>query len=142
MPFEIKPIDRAAFDEIWTAQIRGLLNIEFIRHTDNWTDDFTLSRRTWVIDEQKRAALVWVRRADRMDGTRSYVFTMDGEFVLFGEIGYRVYEFVAISEGFKQRMDEVKAMIAEALCLGGEDVDGDPGPSNMNIITNVQFVAA
>jgi hypothetical protein len=142
MAFEIKPIDRAAFDEIWTAEIRNQLNIEYIYNTNNWTDDDTLSRRKWAIDEKKRAALLWVRRADRMDGTTSYVLAMGGEFALFGKVGFGMYEFVVMSGGFKPRIEEVKAMIAEALCLGGATVDGNPGPSNLNVITKVQFAAA
>ena len=141
MAFEIKPIDRAAFDEIWTAEIRNQLNIEYIYNTANWTDDDTLSRRKWAIDEQKRAAVLWVRRADRLDGTQSYVLTMGGEFALFGEVGFRTYQFIVMTDGFKQRIDEVKAMIAEALILGGTNVKGDPGPDNIFAIKSVQFVA-
>ena len=140
MTFEIKPIDRKTFDEIWTPEIAQQLDIEYIRQTADWADDFSLSRMTWAIDKNKRACLIWVTSGDRLDGTRRYALVMNGEYALIAEQGYRTYAFTLVSEKFKNKLDQVKEMISEALILGGEFLNVGQPLSDLSIIKSVQFI--
>jgi hypothetical protein len=139
MTFEIKLVDRETFDEIWTPEVAKQLDGEYIYSTENWSQD--LSRRTWAIDEEERACLIWVHMADRLDGATCYAFVMKGEFALIRNISYCVYSIVTVSTGLQSRIEEVKKMVGDALRLGGERLNGVTDPKNILAVPKPTFVS-
>jgi hypothetical protein len=139
MTFEIKLIDREAFDEIWTSEVAKQLDGGYIYSTENWSQD--LSRRTWAIDEEKRACLIWVHMADRLNGANCYAYVMRGEFALIRNISYCTYSVVTVSAGLQSRIEEVKQMVGDALRAGGVHLDGVTDPKNVFAVPDARFVS-
>ena len=125
MTFEIKPVDRATFDAIWTPSVRAQLD-EIIYSTDHWVDD--MERAIWVIDNSTQTTVKRVRMANKFDAAECYALVQQGEFALIRNVGWGTYTIAAYSTGFSQRIDEVKNLATEALLLGGRQLDGNPEP--------------
>jgi hypothetical protein len=144
MRFEIKPIDQETLDSIYTPEIAEQLK-NFIYPTQNWSDS---SRRRWVVNSLHNAYFFEVSLADRVNWAFSYVFIQNGEFALVRTAGECLYAFVAVSAGMVARLERVKAMIAEALRVGGVFLDGKYDASsefgvnvrNINAVPKAQFV--
>jgi len=144
MPFEIKVIDQSTFDAIYTPQLTQQLN-PFIHPIRDW---FDLSRRRWVVDQDRNAYFLEVSLADRMDWAFSYVLIQDGEFALVRTEGHCRYSFVTVSAGFSLRLEEAKCLVADALRVGGVFLDGcydlPPGFGmnlpNINAVPHAEFV--
>jgi hypothetical protein len=144
MTFEIKSIDQAMFDAVYTPGLTHRLN-RFIHPTRDW---FDLSPRLWVVDPARNASFLEVSLVDRMNWAFSYVLIQDGEFALVRAEGHGRYSFVTVSAGFASRLDEAKCLVAEALRVGGVFLDGcyDP-PSGVgmnlrhtNAVPDVEFI--
>lgn len=145
MTFEIKPIDQAIFDAVYTPGLTHQLN-RFIRPHRDW---FDLNRRLWVVDQARDAYFLEVSLADPMNWAFSYVLIQHGEFALVRAEGHCRYSFVTVSAGFALRLDEAKCLVAEALRVGGVFLDGcyDLSPGfgvnlpNINAVPDVEFVS-
>jgi hypothetical protein len=141
MTFEIKPINRSAFDAVWTPEIARQLD-KVIYETESWINE--LEGRTWAVDATKRAYVIKVLMANRMDGAICYALVQDGEFALIRKVKYGIYSIVETSAGFENRLDDVKQMIEEALLIGGEFLNGKGAKSGVLDaywpVSSVQFI--
>lgn len=137
MAFEIKTIDPALFAEIYTPKVTKELD-RFIYPSRNWIDD--IGGQTWAFDEARRACLIWVHMADRLDSQQSYALVWDSDVVLISQVDYCRYAIVHASEGLQRRMDETKEMMREALRVGGELLDGTTDPKNSFAVPYAEFV--
>jgi hypothetical protein len=137
MTFEIKPIDRATFEAIWTPAVAEQLD-KLIYETANWIDNF--DGRHWAIDEDKQACFLQVHMSNRLDPAQCYALVMRGEFALIRNVGYCTYSIAATSVGFVNRLDEVKHMVNQSLQIGGTQLDGTTEPHNTWTVPNAEFV--
>jgi hypothetical protein len=142
MTFEIKPINRSAFDAVWTPEIARQLD-KIIYATENWINE--LEDRTWAVDEATGAHFIRVQMANRLDGAMCYVLIIGGDFALIRKVKYGVYSIATTSAGLKDHLDQVKEMTKEALTLGGEFfyIKGAMGGTfdSYPPVLSVQFVA-
>lgn len=137
MTFEVKPIDPKLFAEIYTTKVTTELD-QFIYPSRNWIDG--IGRRKWVIDEIRRACLIWVRMADRMHSHDSYALVWNNQTVLINQLEYCRYAIVHASEGLRGQMNEAKEMMREALRVGGERLDGTTDPKSSFAVPCAEFV--
>jgi len=137
MAFVIKPVARDVFDSFWTPDVKRRIR-KFVRSGDDPPQ--ALEHQTWAIDEGVKACLLPVCLAGRPDSAWSYAFVMNGEFAVVRQESYCVYSFVGISPGLKDRLDGVKRLIAEALRVGGEFLDGTTGADDLFAVPDAQFM--
>jgi hypothetical protein len=137
MAFVIKPIARDVFDSFWTPDVKRNIG-EFVHSRDGASAEF--QHQTWAIDEGVKACLLPVCLAGTPDAAWYYAFVMQGEFAVVRHESYCVYSFVGISPGLKDKLDAVKRLIAEALRVGGEFLDGRAGDDGLFAVPDAQFM--
>lgn len=137
MAFEIKSIDPTLFAEIYTPAVAKELD-QYIYASRNWIGD--LSGRSWAIDDVRRACVIWVHMADRMNGDHCFAFVWNQQVVLIKEIDYCRYSIVHASSTLGDRLGDAKKMIEEALRAGGRFLRGALEANESNLIPNLQFV--
>lgn len=136
MAFVIKPIARDVFDSFWTPDVkRDIRKFAQSRHDASRE----LHHQTWAIDEGVKACLLPVSLAGKPDAAWCYAFVMKGEFAVVRQESYCVYSFVGISPGLRNKLDAVKRLIAEALRVGGEFLDGRAGDDGLFAVPDAQF---
>jgi hypothetical protein len=139
MAFVIKPIARDVFDSFWTPDVKR--DIRKFVHSRNDTSR-ELQHQTWAMDEGVKACLLPVSLAGKPDAAWCYAFVMKGEFAVVRQESYCVYSFVGISPGLRNKVDAVKRLIAEALRVGGEFLDGRAGDDGLFAVPDAQFMRA
>jgi hypothetical protein len=137
MAFVIKPIARDVFDSFWTPDVKRNIG-EFVHSRDDISAEF--QHQTWAIDEGVKACLLPVSLAGEPGVAWCYAFVMKGEFAVVRHESYCVYSFVGISPGLKDKLDAVKRLIAEALRVGGEFLDGTAGDYGLFAVPDAQFM--
>jgi hypothetical protein len=137
MAFVIQPVARDVFDSFWTPGLKREIS-KFVHAVDGSAQEF--QHQTWAIDEGTKACLLPVSLADKLDAAWCYAFVMNGEFAVVRQEGYCVYSFVSISPGLKDRIDGVKRLIAEALRVGGEFLDGKSGDDGLFAVPDALFI--
>jgi hypothetical protein len=137
MAFVIKPIARDVFDSFWTPDVKRNIG-EFVHPRDDVSAEF--QQQTWAIDEGVKACLLPVSLAGTPDAAWCYAFVMKGEFAVVRHESYCVYSFVGISPGLQDKLDAVKRLIAEALRVGGEFLDGRAGDDGRFAVPDAQFM--
>ena len=137
MTFELKPVERATFDANWTPGVRAQLD-EFIYRYEQW--DNWMGQRNWVMDKSTQTTVTHVRMANKFDAAECYALVQQGEFALIRNVGWGTYTIAAFSQGFSQRIDEVKELAAKALLLGGRQLDGNPGPDSDDFLRSIPYV--
>lgn len=137
MAFVIQPVARDVFDSFWTPDVKRRIS-KFVHSADAFSKDF--QHQTWAIDEGVKACLLPVSLAGKADAAWCYAFVMNGEFAVVRHESYCVYSFVGISPGLKDKLDGVKRLIAEALRVGGEFLDGKAGDDGLFAVPDAQFM--
>lgn len=137
MAFVIKPIARDVFDSFWTPDVKRNIG-EFVHARDDAPTEF--QHRTWAIDEGVKACLLPVSLSGKPDPAWCYAFVMNGEFAVVRHESYCVYSFVGVSPGLKDKLDAVKRLIAEALRVGGEFLDGRAVDNELFAVPDAQFM--
>ncbi len=137
MAFEIKNIDPVLFAEIFTPTVMKELNRR-IHIPRNWIAD--IDRRRWAIDEEKRACVIWVHMADRMNSQQSYSLVWNDQVMLISQLQYCRYDIVYASAGLQEGMADAKDLMREALRVGGEHLDGTTDPNDSSAIPHAEFV--
>ncbi|WP_411883959.1 hypothetical protein [Polaromonas sp. YR568] len=137
MAFVIKPIVRKTFDAHWTPAV--MRQLKHFTHPE--TARFRgLGHPTWALDEHANASLVPVCLARTVNPAWCYAFVMNGKLALIRHESFCVYSFVWISPGLIGKLDLVKDMIAEALRIGGEFLDGKTGVDDVFSVPDAQFL--
>jgi hypothetical protein len=137
MTFVIKPVAQDVFDSFWTPDVKRNIG-EFVHSRDDISEEF--QQQTWAIDEAVKACLLPVSLAGTPDAASCYAFVMQGEFAVVRHESYCVYSFVGISPGLQDKLDAVKRLIAEALRVGGEFLDGRAGDDGLFAVPDAQFM--
>lgn len=137
MAFVIQPVARDVFDFFWTPDVQHRIR-RFIHLPDAAAQ--VLQQQTWAVDDGVKACLLPVSLAAQKDAAWCYAFVMDGEFAVVRHESYCVYSFVGISPGLRDKLDGVKRLIAEALRVGGEFLDGKPGADGLFAVPDAQFM--
>lgn len=137
MAFAISPIVRKTFNAHWTPDVAQQLN-QFVR--PKLCEGKSPSHQpTWAIDEGAKASLIPISLAGHRSAAWCYAFVMNGEFAVIRQETYCVYSFVCISPGLVCRLDEVKRLIAEALRIGGDFLDGKTGVDDLFAVPDARF---
>lgn len=137
MAFVIRPLARGIFESHWTPEVKRML------HRFIWPEDEQLRRRcypTWAVDDSAQASLVPVCIAGRRSAAWCYAFVMRGEFAIIRQENFCLYSFIGMSPGLAGRLQEVTPLIAEALRVGGEFLDGKTGVHDVFSVPRALFV--
>lgn len=137
MAFVIRPFAPSVFESHWTPEVQRML------HRFICPEDDALRRRcypTWAVDEGARASLLPVCVAGQLSAAWCYAFVMRGEFAIIRQENFCLYSFVGLSPGLARRLDEVTPLIAEALRIGGEFLDGKTGVHDVFSVPRALFV--
>ncbi|WP_411880882.1 hypothetical protein [Polaromonas sp. YR568] len=137
MAFVIRPLARPNFESHWTPEVRRML------HRFIYPEDERLRERcyaTWAVDDGAQASLVPVCIAEQRSAAWCYAFVMRGEFAIIRQENFCLYSFVAISPGLARRRHDIQPLIAEALRIGGEFLDGKTGVHDVFSVPRALFV--
>jgi hypothetical protein len=139
MAFVIKPLVRQTFDAHWTPDVARQLN-QFIRPQVGKAHG-PCHQATWAIDESAKACLVPICLAGHRSAAWCYAFVMNGEFTVIRQEACGLYSFVCVSPGLVKRIEEVKRLVAEALRVGGEFLDGTTGVNDLFAVPDAKFLS-
>ncbi|WP_411884667.1 hypothetical protein [Polaromonas sp. YR568] len=137
MAFVIRPVARTTFDAHWTPEVRRML------HRFICPEDDRLRERcypTWAIDDAAKASLIPVCVARQHSAAWCYAFVMRGEFAIIRQENFCLYSFVGMSPGLAGRLHDIQPLIAEALRIGGEFLDGKTGVLDVFSVPRALFV--
>jgi len=137
MAFVIQPVVRDVFDFFWTPDVQRKIR-RFVHPPDAASQE--LQQQTWAVEEGVKACLLPVSLVGQTDTAWCYAFVMNGEFAVVRHESYCVYSFVSISPGLQDKLDGVKRLIAEALRVGGEFLDGKAGVDGLFAVPDAQFM--
>jgi len=137
MAFVIQAVARDVFDFFWTPDVKRKLR-SFVHPPD--AASLVLQQQTWAVDEGVKACLLPVSLLGQAQAAWCYAFVMNGEFAVVQHESYCVYSFVGISPDLVEKLDGVKRLIAEALRVGGEFLDGKAGADGLFAVPDAQFM--
>ena len=137
MAFVIQAVARDVFDFFWTPDVKRKLR-SFVHPPD--AASLVLQQQTWAVDEGVKACLLPVSLLGQAQAAWCYAFVMNGEFAVVQHESYCVYSFVGISPDLVEKLDGVKRLIAEALRVGGEFLDGKAGANGLFAVPDAQFM--
>lgn len=137
MAFVIQALARQTFEAHWTPDVKRMLH-RFIYPEDDHTRERCYA--TWAVDENASASLLPVCIAAQHSAAWCYAFVMQGEFAIIRQENFCLYSFVSVSPGLARRLDDVTPLIAEALRIGGEFLDGKTGVHDVFSVPRAQFV--
>lgn len=137
MAFVIQALARETFEAHWTPDVKRMLH-RFICPEDHDTRERCYA--TWAVDEGAKASLMPVCLAAQHSAAWCYAFVMQGEFAIIRQENFCLYSFVGMSPGLARRLDEAMPLMAEALRIGGEFLDGKTGVLDVFSVPRALFV--
>lgn len=87
-----------------------------------------IAGKRWVVDKERRAFMTVLAGSYTHNvGPCTYLFGWEGGTAVFKRRDYCIYEFFRITNDLLPRIEQLKPLIAEALALGGESLEGVGG---------------